>query len=117
MKENVLAMASALGKTEADETLSALCAAAIEALTAQLRPGVAPADCGEAFILAAAWMALAQRELGDAAGGGVERFTAGAVTIQRGSAAQRREALLLQARQVMRPWLRDEGFSFRGVLG
>lgn len=47
----------------------------------------------------------------------MERFTAGAVTIQRGSAAQRREALLLQARQVMRPWLRDEGFSFRGVLG
>lgn len=117
MKENVLAMASALGKTEADETLSALCAAAMAELTAQLRPGVEPADCGEAFILAAAWMALAQRELGDAAGGGVERFTAGAVTIQRGSAAQRREALLLQARQVMRPWLRDEGFSFRGVRG
>lgn len=117
MKEKVLAMASALGKTGADEALTALCDAAVESLTAQLRPGVEPEDCGEAFVLAAAWMALAQRELGDAAGGGVERFTAGAVTIQRGDPNERREALLLQARQVMRTWLRDEGFSFRGVCG
>lgn len=117
MKENVLAMAAALGKCESDEILETLCDAAVEALAAQLRPGVEAADCGEAFVLAAAWMALAQRELGDTSGGGVERFTAGAVTIQRGDANARREALLLQARQVMRPWLRDEGFSFRGVRG
>lgn len=115
MKEKVLEMASALGKTEADEALETLCAAAVETLTAQLRPGVAPEDCGQAFVLAAAWMALAQRETAD--GGGVERFTAGAVTIQRGDSNARREALLLQARQVMRPWLGDEGFSFRGVRG
>ncbi len=116
MKEKVLEMASALGKTEADETLETLCAAAVETLTAQLRPGVAPEDCGQAFVLSAAWMALAQRELGPS-GGGVERFTAGAVTIQRGDANARREALLLQARQVMHTWLRDEGFAFRGVRG
>lgn len=115
MKEKVLAMAAALGKTEADETLTALCDAAVEALAAQLRPGVEPEDCGEAFVLAAAWMVLGERELAD--DGGVERFTAGAVTIQRGDPNERRKSLLLQARQVMRPWLRDEGFSFRGVRG
>lgn len=116
MKEKVLAMAATLGKCESDEALSALCDAAVESLKAQLRPGVEPADCGEAFVLSAAWMALAQRELGGN-DGGVERFTAGAVTIQRGDANARREALLLQAKQVMGPWLRDEGFSFRGVRG
>lgn len=117
MKENVLAMAATLGKTDQDEALASLCDVAVETLTAQLRPGVEPADCGEAFVLAAAWMALAQRELAGAGGGGVERFTAGAVTIQQGDPNAHREALLLQARQVMRPWLRDEGFSFQGVRG
>lgn len=116
MKEKVLAMAETLGKIDHDETLTTLCDAAVESLTAQLRPGVAPEDCGEAFILAAAWMALAQRELADA-DGEMERFTAGEVTIQKGNSNVRREALLLQARQVIRPWLRDEGFSFRGVRG
>lgn len=115
MIERIAAMAATLGKTQADEALKTLCAAAAEELTAQLRPGVAPEDCGEAFVLAAAWIALGQRELGGS--GEVERFTAGEVTIQRGDPRLRREALRLQARQVIKPWLRDEGFSFRGVRG
>ena len=115
MVEKVLTMASTLGKIEADEALETLCAAAVEELTAQLRPGVSPDDCAEAFVLAAAWIALGQRELGD--GGGVEKFTAGQVSIQRGDPQLRREALRLQARQVMKPWLADEGFSFKGVRG
>lgn len=116
MNEKVLEMASILGKTPADEALAALCAAAVEELSAQLRPGVAPADCGEAFVLAAAWTALGDRELGTG-GGEVERFTAGEVTIQRADASRRREALRLQARQIIKPWLRDGGFAFRGVRG
>lgn len=115
MNEKVLEMAAALGRTEADEPLKALCAAAVEELKAQLRPGVAPEECGQAFVLAAAWIALGQRELeGD---GAVESFTAGAVSVRRADPRLRREALRLQARQVMRPWLRDEGFSFQGVRG
>ncbi len=108
-------MAATLGKIEADEALKPLCAAAVEELTAQLKPGLSPGDCGGAFVLAAAWIALAQRELGR--GGEVERFTAGEVSIQTGDPRLRREALRLQARQVMKPYLRDGGFSFRGVRG
>lgn len=116
MSDRVIEMAVALGGIDYDESLYCICDGVVEELTAQLRPGVAPEDCGEAFILAAAWMALAQRELADA-DGEMERFTAGEVTIQKGNSNVRREALLLQARQVIRPWLRDEGFSFRGVRG
>lgn len=116
MIEKVLAMAAELGKTEPDDGLRALCQAAVDELTGQLRPGLTAEDCGAAFVLAAAWTALALRS-GSAADGGVERFTAGAVTIQREDARLRSEALRLQARQVMKPYLRDEGFSFRGVTG
>ena len=116
MVEKVLTMASTLGKIEADEALETLCAAAVEELRTQLRPGVTPDDCGEAFILAAAWTALGQRELG-VDDGGVEKFTAGQVSIQRGDPRLRREALRLQARQVMKPWIADEGFAFKGVRG
>ena len=79
---------------------------------------VAPEDCGGAFPLAAAWVALAELAAGQ--DGGVERFTAGAVSVQmKGGqdAAARRAVLRLQARQVMRPYIRDEGFVFRGVPG
>ncbi len=116
MIDKVLAMAAQLGKTEESEELRALCQAAVDELTGQLKPGVTADGCGAAFVLAAAWIALALR-VGSAADGGVERFTAGAVTIRRGDARLRSEALRLQARQVMKPYLRDEGFSFRGVTG
>ena len=115
MVEKVLELAQTLGKTEGDETLRALCVAAVEELTGQLREGIAPEDCGGAFSLAAAWMALAGLGLGG--GDEIERFTAGEVSIQRGDARERRQALRLQAHQVMRPYLRDESFSFRGVKG
>ena len=47
----------------------------------------------------------------------VERFSAGDVTIQTGSAASRRSGREALARRTLRPWLRDEGFRFRGVRG
>lgn len=112
--EETVNLAAALGKRERTEELELLCAAAEEELTALLRKGVSPQDCGEAFPLAAAWMALAGM---DTAEDGVESFTAGAVSIRRGDGSARRKALRLQAMQVMKPWLRDEGFAFRGVRG
>jgi len=115
MIDQVLAMAAQLGKTEESEELKALCRAAVDELTGQLKPGLTADDCGEAFVLAAAWTALALRA--GSADSGVEQFTAGAVTIRRGDARLRSEALRLQARQVMKPYLRDGGFSFRGVTG
>ena len=108
MRDEVLRLAAALGKVEESEELSLLCGAAVEELTGMLRAGVTPEDCGEA----AAWMALG----GVGAGGeDVESFTAGAVTIRQGDGAARRRALRMQAKQVMKPWLKDECFLFRGV--
>ena len=51
------------------------------------------------------------------AGGGVERFTAGSVSIQTGGGGARAAALRDQAEEVLAPWLSDGGFSFRGVPG
>ena len=112
--EEVLRLAAALGKQEETEELALLCGAAVEELGGLLREGVTPEDCGGAFPLAAAWMALAG---GQAAGNEVESFTAGEVSIRRRDGGERGKALRLQAMQVMRPWLRDEGFVFRGVRG
>lgn len=115
MVEKVLELAAALGKREADEELRTLCRAAVEELKGLLREGVTPEGCGGAFELGAAWLALSGADV--AGGGEVESFTAGEVSIRRGDGRARREVLRLQARQVMRPYLRDEGFLFRNVRG
>ena len=113
-------MARALGHVAADreEALEALCQAAEGELAGRLRQGVAPEDCGQAFVLACAWLALAGLAAGESAG--VEQFTAGSVTIREGSgadAAQRAAALRLQSETVLGPWLADRGFVFRGTPG
>ena len=113
-------MAKALGRvTESQETaLEALCQAAEAELARRLRPGVSPEDCGPAFVLACAWLALAGLAAGESAG--VEKFTAGSVTIQEGGgadAAERSAALRLQAETVLGPYLADRGFAFQEVEG
>ncbi len=113
MVEEVLALAATLGKVEESGELRLLCEAAVRELTGALREGMAPGDCGAAFVLGAAWLALAGLETGRER---VESFTAGAVSVRTGGGG-RGKALRLQARQVMKPFLRDEGFIFRGVRG
>ena len=115
-----MAMAKALGHVTAGQetALEALCQAAEAELTRRLRPGVSPEDCGSAFVLACAWMALAGLTAGESAG--VERFTAGSVTIREADCVQDRErsaALRLQAETVLGPYLADRGFAFQGVEG
>ena len=115
-----MAMAKALGHVTAGQetALEALCQAAETELTRRLRPGVSPEDCGSAFVLACAWMALAGLTAGESAG--VEKFTAGSLTIQEGGgadAAERPAALRLQAETVLGPYLADRGFAFQGVEG
>lgn len=113
--EETLELAKTLGRVDQEDwaRLELLCRAAEAELKHWLRPGVTEADCGEAFPLAAAWLALAglEEEMP------VERFSAGDVTIQTGSAASRRSGREALARRTLRPWLRDEGFRFRGVRG
>lgn len=108
--EEIVRLAVALG---VGEEASLLCEAAAEELRGMLRPGVTPEECGEVFCLAAAWLALGNQE----GAGAVESFTAGAVSVRRGDGSARREVLRRQALELMGPWLRDEGFLFRGVKG
>ena len=115
MIERVVELATVLGKRGESQELSLLCAAAVEELKGLLKPGVTVEDCGEAFPLAAAWMALAGMESAD--GDEVESLTAGDVTIRKREGEFRRKALELQARQVMKPYLKDEAFLFKGVRG
>ena len=115
MTEQIVALAADLGKVEAGEGLRAACRAAKEELASRLRAGIGPEDCGESFPLAAAYLALGTLEtLGD---DGVSAFTAGDVTIHRGDRSGRMNRLECQAVRLMQPYLRDEGFLFRGVDG
>lgn len=115
MTERIMALAADLGKVEAGEGLRAACQAAQEELAARLREGLSPADCGESFPLAAAYLALGTlKTLGD---DGISAFTAGDVTIRKGDNAVRMNRLEGQAVHLMQPYLRDEGFLFRGVVG
>ena len=113
MAERVVELAMALGRRGESEALSLLCAAAVEELKGRLKPGLTPEDCGDAFPVAAAWLALAGLERVES--DGVESLTAGDVTIRKGEGEFRQKALELQAQTVMKPYLRDEGFAFKGV--
>ena len=115
-----MAMAQTLGSVSDSQlaALEALCRAAEAEVTARLRGGMAPEDCAPAFVLGCAWLALADLAAGESAG--VEKFTAGSLTIQERSGADgaaRSAALRLQAETVLGPWLDDQGFAFRGVEG
>ena len=113
-------MARTLGHVAADreEALEALCQAAELEVAGRLREGLAPEDCGPAYVLGCAWLALAGLA-GAEAGRTPLRFTAGEVSIQEegGDAPQRAQALRLQAETVLAPYLKDRGFVFRGVEG
>lgn len=115
-----MAMAQSLGHVDDSQgpALEALCRIAAEEMTGRLREGVTPEDCGSAFVLGCAWVALAGLA-GGQYGGGTE-FTAGSVTIREADCVQGRErsaALRLQGETVLGPYLMDRGFLFRGVEG
>lgn len=114
MVERVLELVRSLsgggGDEEAERTL---CAAACGALDRRMKDGVAPEDCGESYCLAAAWMAIDW--LRESRGlEGVTALSAGDISVRReGSGGGGR--LPQRALDLMRPFLRDEGFVFRGV--
>lgn len=113
MQEKIVALAAVLGRKEESEALSVLCAEAERELKGRLRADLTAEECGDAFPLAAAWLALAK--LCAAEEDEVESLTAGDVTIRRRESEYRRKALELQAEQVIKPYIKDEGFSFVGV--
>ena len=119
MTEEIFALARLLGPggEEQEEALRALCRAAAEELAAQLRTGLEPEACGEAFRVAAAWTALADLSEADRAAG-AESFSAGDLTVRLGAAGGEGAARLRQrARELLAPYRDGGGFAFRGVRG
>ena len=113
--EEILALCRLMGAgEEQDELLLPLIEAVSAGLERRLKPGVAPEDCGSAFLLAAALCAMDGLE--EAAGtAGVSSFTAGEVSIHtRGREEGTRTD---QAQRLLAPWLGETGFAFRGVRG
>jgi len=96
------------------ELLLSLCEAARQEAERRLRPDLTPEDCGPAFVIAAAWLALAGLEASQG-GGGVSSFTAGDLTIRKEGGNSDRN-LREQAWALLAPYCRDS-FCFRGVRG
>lgn len=116
MTEQVLELVQALcGAGQSEELLRALCGSACRLLDRRLRDGVSPEDCQGAYPLAAAWLAMdwlrGSQELE-----GVTSLSAGDISVRReGSGGSGK--LSERAFALMAPWLRDDGFVFRGVRG
>lgn len=119
MTERILALCRAMGAAQdQEELLLPLIQTVSEQLARRLREGVAPEDCGPAFPLAAAMMAI-DRLSGLGGGGSVGEltsFTAGDLTIHRQAGSGSR-SLSGQAEGLLAPWLGDTGFVFKGVEG
>lgn len=114
-----LEYAKVLGDAGEEELplLEVLCETAEAELRGRLKAGVSAEDCGGAFPAAAAWMALAGL-YGGRGGGEPTSWTAGAVSVSGGvSAGEQARTLREQAERLMAPYLRDDGFCFRGVRG
>lgn len=113
-----LARTVAGGQTD-EELLRVLCGLAAERWRLRLRPEVTAEDCGDAFCCAAAYTAAA--DLAVSRGGeGLESFTAGAVSVRMGTAAERGEAglaLRQAAERLMAPYVEPGDVSFKGVRG
>ena len=115
MTDMIMDLCRSMGAAEEQRALLyPLIQAAQTGLTRRLRPGQSPADCGSAFPLAAAMLAMDCLHQADG-GSAVDSFTAGEVTIRRSGAAGTN--LTRQAERLMAPWLRETEFAFRGVRG
>jgi hypothetical protein len=116
MTEEIMELVRTMGQGDWDEgVLETVCETVEAQLESRLRPGVTPKDCGGAFPIAAAWLALELLE-GGGGQGDVESFSAGDLTVHTGGAA-RQETLRRQALRLMAPYCIEEGFAFQGVPG
>ena len=111
-------LARVLGKPAAEEedVLRVLCDAAQLELAAVLREGVTAEECGDAFALAVALMALAGLETSRCAGQ-IESFRAGELSICSVDPGKKAGTLREQAARLMAPWAKDRNFVFYGVRG
>ena len=113
MIEKVLARVKTLcSPAMGEEGLTALCAAACARLNGLLAEGVTAEDCGEAYILAAAWLVMDWMRLTDG-NGDITALTAGGISLRREGG--RGGELTRRAMELLGPHLRDAGFVFQGV--
>ena len=116
MTEQVMRLAQALGGAGWDqELLCTLSAAACGLLDRRLRDGVDAEDCGDAYPLAAAWMVMDWMRAGQGMEG-ITALSAGDISVRREGSGDGGK-LSRQAFELMAPYLRDDGFAFRGVRG
>lgn len=119
MFDEIVAFAKSVGQVEPEEeeALSRLCEAAEAELTAKLKKGVSAEDCHGAFIIAAAWMALAGLCISRQEDG-ITAWSAGEVSVKRGMDAGMQAAVYRgQAERLMAPYCVDDGLIFVGVKG
>lgn len=119
MFDEIFAFAKSVGQVEPgeEELLSRLCEAAETELTGKLKEGVSAEDCRGAFVIAAAWMALAGLCVSRQEDG-VTAWSAGDVSVKgRLSAGEQAAVYTAQAQRLMAPYCVDEGFAFLGVKG
>ena len=122
MSEQIFAIACALTKADESEKkmLEMICTAQEEILVHALKEDVAKEDCASAFICAASWLAAAAMESARAGGEEISSLRAGDLTVTKrpSDEGSKRLALLReQAWALMRPYMTDGGFCFRGVQG
>ncbi len=112
MIEDIYALATTLVGDDFDQHLLELyCKAAVAQLGQQLKPGVAPEDCQELFVTAAAWIAAGfygQAMETD----GVTSFSAGDFSVTKNGVQYGQ--LRHQAEQLMAPYCKGQ-MSFLGV--
>ena len=111
-------LVSALYGPGTDEVvLRTVCAGARAALERRLKDGVTAEQCGEAFPLAAAWLAMDWLR-GSQGMDGITALSAGDISIRREGGGDCGK-LSEQAMEIMAPYLGGSGseFVFRGVDG
>ena len=116
MTEQVMELLRTMGGTGPEESvLRTLCENACALLDRQLKDGLTAEDCGGTYPLAAAWIALDWLR-GSQGMDGVTYLSAGDLTVRREGGGDD-GALSQRAYEIMKPFLRDDGFVFRGVKG
>ena len=103
------------GAGQDEEVLRTLCLNACNMLDRRLRDGLTAEGCGEAYPLAAAWIAMDWLRGGQGMDG-VTWLSAGDLTVRREGGGDE-GSLSQRAMELMGPFLRDDGFVFRGVRG
>lgn len=118
MTEQVMELVQALGGAGQDEEmLRTLCAAACRTLDRRLKDGLTAEDCDGVYPLAAAWMAMDWLR-GSRGMEGITSLTAGNISVRREAGSGGDGGNLTQrALELMGPYLRSDGFVFRGVRG